>query len=329
MATRRDALLATSGALLFLPQAQALQPERARLFGSPVTLLVPEGTAAAPRARAMAALATMNREWNAWKPGEVHTLNQALREGRALAVGPALRALLRGAAALEQASGGHFNAGIGGLVGAWGFHADRLQDGPAPRADSLEAWRGARPSLAQLQFQGPTVRSRNPALQLDFGGYAKGVAIDRVLAGLRQDGVHDALLDLGGNLAAMGAPGRPWQVGVRDPFGPGLIARLETRGREAVVTSGTYERWRALDGGGRATHVIDPVSGRPAQDLASVTVVHPSAAVADAAATALLVAGPVRWRAVAQRMGLAQVLVVDARGRQEITPALHARLRPA
>jgi thiamine biosynthesis lipoprotein len=326
MATRREALLATSGALLFVPEAHALQAERAVLFGSPVTLLVPAGTPAAPRARTMAALAAMNRQWNAWKPGEVGALNRALRHGQPVSVSPALLALLRGAAALEQASGGHFNAGIGGLVGAWGFHADRLQPGPAPRAAQLARWQQARPSLAQLEVRGRVVRSANPALQLDFGGYAKGVAIDRVLARLRSDGVRDALLDLGGNLAAMGAPGRPWQVGLRDPFGPGLIARLQTCGQEAVVTSGTYERWRALDAGGRATHVIDPVSGRPAQDLVSVTVVHPSAGVADAAATALLVAGPRRWRAVAQRMGLAQVLVVDADGRQEVTPDLGARL---
>lgn len=328
MTTRRDLLLAAAGLVLLGP-ARALQADRAPLFGSPVTLLVPEGTAAAPRARAMAALASMNRRWNAWKPGEVHDLNLALRAGRVAQVTPSLLALLRGAAALERWSAGHFNAGIGGLVGAWGFHADRPQAGPAPRADELEAWHGARPSLDQLEIRGHAVRSRNPSLQLDFGGYAKGVAIDQVLDQLRRDGVADALLDLGGNLAAMGAPGRPWQIGLRDPFGPGLLARLQTRGREAVVTSGTYERWRALDGGGRATHVIDPATGRPAQALASVTVVHPSAAVADAAATALLVAGPERWPSVARRMGLAQVMVVDAEGRQEITPAMRARLQPA
>lgn len=327
MASRRDLLLATSG-LVLLPGALALQAERAPLFGSPVTLLVPDGTPLAPRERALAALAHMNRRWNAWKPGDVHDLNQAFRDGRSLRTTPELVALLRGAAWLEQRSGGHFNAGIGGLVGAWGFHADRLQAGAAPAASQLGRWRAAAPGLGQLQIRGLEVRSRNPALQLDFGAYAKGVAIDRVLAQLRRDGVRDALLDLGGNLAAMGAPGRPWQIGLRDPFGPGLIARLQTHGQEAVVTSGVYERWRPLDGGGRATHVIDPVTGAPAVGLVSVTVVHPSAGLADAAATALLVAGPRRWRAVAGRMGVAQVLAIDADGRQQITPALQTRLQP-
>lgn len=328
MPTRRDLLIAGSG-LALLPCARALQADRALLFGSPVTLLVPEGTAAAPRARAMAALAGMNRRWNAWKPGDVHDLNRAFRRGGNVRTTPELVALLRGAAWLERLSAGHFNAGIGGLVGTWGFHADRLQPGPAPAARQLRHWQGARPSLAQLEIRGLEVRSRNPALQLDFGAYAKGVAIDRALAQLRLDGVADALLDLGGNLAAMGAPGRPWQIGIRDPFGPGLVGRLQTEGQEAVVTSGIYERWRALDDGRCATHVIDPASGQPVAGLASVTVVHPSAGLADAAATALLVAGPRRWQAVARRMGVAQVLVIGADGRQDVTPALRARLHPA
>ena len=77
----------------------------------------------------------------------------------------------------------------------------------------------------------------------------------------------------------------------RDPHGPGLAAMLSVQGREAVVTSGRYERWRLADGV-RRTHIIDPATGLPAAGLDSVTVLHRDAALADAAATALLVAGP-------------------------------------
>jgi FAD:protein FMN transferase len=72
--------------------------------------------------------------------------------------------------------------------------------------------------------------------------------------------------------------------------------------------------------------VLDPRAGQPAPELVSVTVVHPNAALADAAATALLVAGPVHWARVAQHMGLDQVLVIDRQGRRQVTPALSARL---
>jgi thiamine biosynthesis lipoprotein len=200
-----------------------------------------------------------------------------------------------------------------------------MRPGRRPDGRELAPWVQARPSLTQLELQGQTVRSRNPRLQLDFGGYAKGVALDWALDRLQLAGINDALLNLGGNLVAMGQPaGRPWRVGVRDPHGPGLVAQIETRGREAVVTSGSYERFRLLDGE-RFTHVLDPRRGAPASELVSVTVVHPSAALADAAATALLVAGRESWPRVAQQMGVDAVLAIDRQGRQASTPGWRAR----
>jgi thiamine biosynthesis lipoprotein len=92
-----------------------------------------------------------------------------------------------------------------------------------------------------------------------------------------------------------------------------------------VVTSGIYERVRMLDGR-PCGHVFDPARGEPASALASVTVAHPDAALADAASTALLVAGPVAWQALAQRMGVDQVLVLDGQGRRQTTPAMARRL---
>lgn len=299
------------------------------LFGSAVVLRVPDGTDPRLLAPVWQGLWSVHRQWNAWKPGEVAQLNRAFAEGRPARPSRELAAVLQGAAALERLSGGFFNAAIGGLVGSWGFHDDRLRDGAAPGAAVLRRWLSGAPSLQTLQWREGQVHSPNRLLRVDLGAYAKGVAIDWALDRLQWAGIGHALLDLGGNLATTGgADGgrRPWRVGIRDPFGPGLLAQLPTRGREAVVTSGTYERYR-LAGGRRVGHVIDPQRGQPAEALASVTVVHPSAALADAASTALLVAGPERWPAVAQRMGLDQVLVVDAHGRRQATPALARRLQ--
>jgi len=232
-----------------------------------------------------------------------------------------------GMSAAERLSLGCFNAGIGGLVGGWGFHADELVPGALPDADEVRGWVQARPSLQQIERRGGWLRSRNPRLQLDFGGYAKGVALDWALDRLQLAGVRGALVNLGGNLAAMAdSRARPWRVGIQDPRGPGLLASLDVQGREAVVTSGSYARYRVLDGR-RYAHVLDPVQGRPVDQLISVTVVHDSAALADAAATALLVAGPVRWPRVALSMGVDQVLVVDHEGRRQATPALAQRLQ--
>lgn len=295
------------------------------LFGSPCTLFADAPVAAC--AAAWTRLEALNRQWNAWKPGALTALNAALRRGDWAAPDADLAALLRLATRAEQASAGLFNAGLGGLVGAWGFHADRLGDGPEPADAELRRWRAAPPSLAQLEWRAGRVRSPHPGLQLDLGGIGKGWAVDDTLARLQAQGVGDALLDLGGNLAVRGrGPDGPWRVGVRDPFGPGLLAQLRCGPREAVITSGTYERWRRLADGGLATHVLDPQSARPAQALASVTVVHPDAAWADAAATALLVAGSARWQALAAHLGLEQVLVLHADGRAEGHARLAARL---
>ncbi len=324
MLHRRHWLALAAG--LWLQPAAALRHEQQRLFGSPVDLLLPPAVGSGPRLAVWQGLRAMHTRFNAWKPGELLDANQAFAAGRSLRVSPQLQQLLQGAAQMERLSQGCFNAGLGGLVAQWGFHDDVMRPGHHPQAAELQPWLAQPLGLHQLRWQGELLRSEQPALRLDLGGYAKGAALDWALDRLQRAGVQDGLLNLGGNLAAMGqAGGRPWWVGIRDPWGEGLIAQLATQGREAVVTSGSYERFRVLDGE-RATHILDPRTGRPAPDLVSVTVVHAQAARADAAATALLVAGPGRWRAVAAAMGVKQVLVLHRSGRSEVTPALRARL---
>lgn len=327
--TRRAALAGAAAGLLLPPSAQAgavVHRVREPLFGSPTELIAAAPVApAAAFADVLHGLRAMNRRWNAWKPGELLALNQALREGRSCVVSPGLLALLRGARDLEQRTGGLFNAGIGGLVGAWGFHTDTLGPGARPQTTRLAPWREAAPSLQHLRFDGHRVGTDNPRLQIDLGGYAKGVAADWALDRLQRHGVTDAVVDLGGNLAVAGrVGGRPWRVGVRDPLAPGVLVQLPVRGREAVITSGTYERWRLLDGE-PASHILDPRRGTPAAELVSVTVVHRSAGLADAAATALLVAGPRHWRELAARLDVHDVLVVDRHGRAFVTASLAAR----
>lgn len=329
--TRRRWLVLSAG-LAVLPSAGASRHGQRVLFGSPVDLLLPAAAPAPAVAALWRRLERIHADWNAWKPGALAALNADLGAGRSHRTAPDLTNVLQAAARFERLSGGCFNAGIGGLVGEWGFHADRLLPGQAPPDAVIGAWRARAPGLGQLRWHGRHVVAVSPRVQVDLGGCAKGWALDDALDGLQRAGVARALLNLGGNLAVRTGPGdAPWRVGIRDPFDPtgqALVAVLPAQGREAVVTSGTYERFRWLDGQ-RVGHVIDPVGARPAHGLASVTVVHADATLADAAATALLVAGPRRWHTVAVAMGVQQVLVVDASGARVATPALAARLAPA
>ena len=133
--SRRQSLAALAGAWVVTPaQAVPLLRTTRPLFGSPADLLLTRDADALTVAAVWAGLTAMNERWNAWKPRGLGPLNQALREGRAVKVDPALRQLIDGAARLEALSGGLFNAGMGGLVNAWGFHDDVLRPGARPAA---------------------------------------------------------------------------------------------------------------------------------------------------------------------------------------------------
>jgi FAD:protein FMN transferase len=126
----------------------------------------------------------------------------------------------------------------------------------------------------------------------DPSGYVKGWAAERAVGLLAGAGLVNVSVNAGGDVVCRGDadPGRPWRVGVRHPEQHDLVARVVELHDGAVATSGTYER---------GFHVIDPRTGEPASDVISATVVGPAGGLADAIATALVVAGPdgLRWLA--------------------------------
>ena len=129
-------------------------------------------------------------------------------------------------------------------------------------------------------------------MEIDLGSVAKGYTGDVLAALLMENGAVSAMLDLGGNIQAVGAKpdGSPWRVGIRDPEGDGNVGIVEIIDR-AVVTSGGYERYFEEDGV-RYWHILDPKTGAPARSgLASVTVVDDSGVLCDALSTALFVMG--------------------------------------
>ncbi|MBT8040851.1 MAG: FAD:protein FMN transferase [Xanthomonadales bacterium] len=269
---------------------------------------------------------TMHEDWHAWNPGALTAINRAFAEGRAVQASPGIVEMVRRSQALEESSEGRFNPAIGGLIALWGFHtSDYPILGPPPDRAAIEALLKQRPSSRDIEIDGERLVSKNPAVQLDFGGIAKGHAIDIACAMLREQGIENAVINAGGDLRAIGRHGeRPWRIAVRAPVG-GIIGSLETGPDEAVFTSGNYERFRQQDTE-RYPHILDPRSGWPVQDLASVTVIASEGLLADAAATAITVAGMDEWTVVAKALGLEQVLVVDGDGRVYMTPAISSRI---
>ena len=147
-----------------------------------------------------------------------------------------------------------------------------------------------------------------PGMSIDFGGIAQGYAADRAALILRQRHVKSAIIDIGGEILTIGrAPqNRPWRVGIRNPRGKGIIETIELQD-SAVSTSGDYEKYFIIDDQ-RYPHIINPKTGTPAQEFASVTVVADNATLADALSTAIAIMGPVRGLQFLDSLGMRGII---------------------
>ena len=269
----------------------------------------------------------MHRDWHTWEPGRLVDINKAFSEGKSATADADIVEMVRRSQPLEVSTSGRFNPAIGGLIRLWGFHtSDYPIEGPPPSQAQISEILDQHPSSADIHINGLELSSDNPAVQLDFGGIAKGFAVDLTIARLRAMGINNAIVNAGGDLRAMGTHGdRPWRVAVRKPGG-GNVGSVQVQGDEAIFTSGNYERFRQ-DQTERYPHILDPASGWPARDIASVTIITDEGLLADAAATALLVAGLEGWPEVAHALDLRQIAVVDENGTVYMTPDMEKRLQ--
>lgn len=309
--------------------------QEAYVFGTRVELLVwgaPEAQAHAALGEVLREFDRLHRAYHAWQPSELTALNDALAAGRPHEVSAELAGLIRTAQALAAQGDRLFDPGIGRLVALWGFHAEEFK--PAlPEAGELQQLVAAKPSIVDLTLADRVVATQNRSVALDFGGYLKGVALDRAAALLKQRGIDNALINIGGNVLALGSKGgKPWRVGIQHPrageAGGAPLATLELKDGEAIGTSGDYQRYFEL-AGQRYCHLLDPRTGKPATGTRSLTVLIPPGPDAgmrsDVLSKPLFIAGDA-WPAMADKLGTAQVLRVDAAGKASATAAMKARL---
>ena len=271
-------------------------------------------------------LQAMHRDWHAWHPSPLTDLNGSIARGETITVSSDIAEMIRLSQDAERRSDGMFNPAAGRLFGLWGFHQDERPTGPPPTQEEVAALVAHHPSTLDLTLDGNRVNSTNPAVQLDLGGIAKGYAGDLAIAHLRQMGVHNAIFNAGGGLQVIGRHGdRPWRIGIRHPQGQGVLAAVQLGPEsEGMHTSGNYERFREYQGR-RYQHIIDTRTGMPVDGIVSATVVHPIGAWADAAATAMVIAGRC-WPRIAGQMGLDKVLLVDEQGTVYMTPEMERRV---
>lgn len=306
------------------------------VFGTRVELLitgVPEAKALAAGSQVLAEFDRLHRTYHAWQPSALSALNAAIAAGKPMEVSPEFAGYIRQLQQLAADSDYLFDPGIGRLIALWGFHSDEFK-ARLPDETALAALTKQRPSIADIQLDGLRVTSRNPAVALDFGGYLKGVALDRAAQILRTAGIHNALINIGGNVMALGTKnGVPWRVGIQHPrpatVGGAPLASLELRDGEALGTSGDYYRFFEINGR-RYCHLLDPRTGYPAMGTQSVTILIPPGVTAgmrsDVLSKPLFVAGDA-WLRQASKLNVIAALKVGAGGTVIATPAMRSRLK--
>ncbi len=202
--------------------------------------------------------------------------------------------VLSDAISISKLTNGSFDITVGPLVNLWGFGPSR-QPQQSPDAAAVSA------ALATTGFEHIKLRKSPAALKetiddiyIDLSGIAKGYAVDRIAEYLAQQNIENYMVEIGGEIRASGVNeiNFAWRIGIEKPLpGQRAVQRVIKLDNIAMATSGDYRNYFEQDGK-RYSHTIDPDTGRPiTHSLASVTVLHPSAAWADALATAFLVMG--------------------------------------
>lgn len=289
--------------------------------------------AARLRRRVEERLARVDALFSTWRSDSELARFNRQAPGRSFAAAPETVALFAAAERVHALSGGAFDVTVAPLSRAWGF-------GPGaglpavPDEGRLAALRPAvDQALVRLDPRAGTLTRARPDVECDLSAIAPGYAADLLVADLLALGYRDALVDVGGELRAVGrrAEDRPWRVALDSPAGGRLGVEVPLQDA-ALATSGDYRNAWLDERGVRRSHVLDPRTLRPvAHALAAVTVVRPTAAEADGLATALLVLGPVEGRRLAEREGWAALFVVRAPGGglgTEATPAFAALAGP-
>ncbi len=213
---------------------------------------------------------------------------------------------------VSRLTNGAFDITVGPLVNLWGFGPDKQENQVPTQQQITAAMSRVGYTKMSTRRSPPAIRKTRRDIYIDLSAIAKGYGVDKIAEHLESLGVHNYLVEIGGDLRAKGhnAEGTPWKIGIEKPVpeqrAVQLIIQLQDQG---MATSGDYRNFFEKDGQ-RFSHTINPRNGMPiTHNLASVTVLSPTAMGADAMATALLVMGPETGYMLAKRERLAAYFI--------------------
>lgn len=236
---------------------------------------------------AQARILELEKEWSVTdESSQIYQANHS--GGSPVTLSDDTRDVVSFALEMAEKTGGALEPTIYPVLEAWGFTTDENRI-PAP--DEIQTL------LEHVGYEQVSLSGNELTLpegvELDLGAVGKGYAGDAAAEVIKEQGVTSALLDLGGNIQAVGKrpDGTDWRIGIRNPFGDGQMGMLLASDC-AVVTSGSYERYFVGEDGKEYTHIIDPETGYPVDNgLVSVSIITEEGKVADALSTSMFVKG--------------------------------------
>lgn len=267
--------------------------------------------------RALDRVASLEGTISSWNSDSETTLVNQAAGARAVRVSPELHDLIDVSLSWSQRTEGAFDITAGPLLDRW---KQARREGILPTDAEI---RGCLQVIGHdhVILQPREVRLAKAGMQIGFGAIGKGYAADLAGAMLRERGFKDFIIDAGGDVLVSGAKGAaPWQIAIRHPRRPEFLAVCGVRDC-AIATSGDYEQFTVINGI-RYAHILDPRTGWPAREVASVTVITQHAIDADAMATALFVMGTEEGMALVEGMEDTEALMVLDSGATRMSKGL-------
>jgi thiamine biosynthesis lipoprotein len=258
------------------------------------------------------ALDDVNSKMSTYRADSELSRFNASREAEPFPVSPETMAVFEESQRVGELTSGAFDITVGPLVNAWGFGpGERREDLDDAAIADIRAHTGW-DKLVINPGEGSLVKL-DPELYCDLSAIAKGYAVDRVSVALADLGLDRHMVEVGGEVRASGTnvEGRPWRIAIEKPVEGGrAIQRVVGLSNYSMATSGDYRNYFERDGK-RYSHEIDPATGRPVEHrTASVTVLEPTCAAADALATGLIVMGEERGYERAVELEIAALFLV-------------------
>jgi thiamine biosynthesis lipoprotein len=250
----------------------------------------------------------IQQEMNAYsKTGDLARINKSSPRG--VVVHQETYRLLKDCLEFSRLSKGAFDITVFPLVKLW---KDAEVKGQLPDKEALEAAK-SKVGYQKINLQGPSrIVLAQEGMRLDFGAVVSGYACDELAAILDAGGIKDYMIDTGGEIFCRGkeAGKIPWKIGIQDPADKNIVLMSFDLRDECASTSGNYEKFYTIEGA-RFSHIIDPRSGYPQEDVISATVIAPTGKQADALSTALCVLGGKKGIALANSLQGVRAIILE------------------